>query len=66
MAKRGRPKTLNEKMTTMRVRESQRVLLNAMRKENEPHHKILSRLLTFYFDHKPKLKKRVKRALLKS
>jgi len=64
MPKVGRPKTNTEKMTTIRVRESQRVLLNAMRKtEDDSHHKILGRVLKFYFKHHPKTKKKVRNIL---
>ena len=60
----GRPKTLTEKMTTIRCRESQRVLLNAMRQdETEPHHKVLSRVLTFFFKKHPKTKKKIRAKL---
>jgi hypothetical protein len=64
MPKVGRPRSNKEQMSTIRVRESQRVLLGAMQKfDTEPHHKILSRVLTFYFEHHPVTKKAVRRRL---
>jgi len=60
----GRPKTNEEKMSSIRVRESQRVIFNAMKREsNDPHHKILGRVLKFYFKHHPKRKKQIREIL---
>lgn len=59
----GRPKTLNEKMTTVRCREGQRVLLKAMRKNGEPVHQVLRRVLKYYLKHHPKTKKKLRSTL---
>ena len=60
----GRPVTLTEDMSTIRVRASQRVMLNAMKKSpGDAHHKILSRVMKYYFKKHPKAKERIRKAL---
>lgn len=64
MAQPGRPKSLTEKMTTIRVRESQAQLLSALRQsKGEPHHQVLLRVLKAYLDKRPVLRAAIKRRL---
>lgn len=62
--KRGRPKTQMEKMTTIRVREGQRMLLEAIRDlEGGANHEVLTRILKHYLNHHKGLKEKVKKAI---
>ena len=60
----GRPRTQMERMTTIRVRESQRIMLAAMRLKGESNHAALTRILKHYLNAHRSLKAKVKRSLL--
>ena len=61
----ARPKTETERMTTIRVRASQAKIINGLRIAKESNHVTLRRVLTYYMDHHPAERKRVKQALFR-
>lgn len=52
MARTGRPVKVHEKMSSIRVRDSQRAILEVIRDmEGGSNHEVLTRVLRFYLSH---------------
>ena len=67
MARTGRPRKNLEKMSSVRVRDSQRALLEVIREvEGGSNHEVLTRIIKFYLNRHADLRKRVANKLLEA